>query len=51
MMIQDIYFHLSSMYFGWGDKGDQDPSLGMLEFHQRQTERERDLESRCSWKR
>lgn len=29
------------IYLGWGDKGDQDPSLGMLEFRQRQRERER----------
>lgn len=38
-----IYFHLSSMYLGWGDKEDQNPSLGMLEFHQRQRETEREI--------
>lgn len=37
MMIQDIYFHLSSIYSGWEDKEDQDPSF----IRDRQTERSR----------
>lgn len=40
MMIQYLIFP-PIIYFGWGAKGDQDPSLGMLEFHHRQRERER----------